>query len=260
MDPTQYEIPQTPRSLMILALLFVPGLYVVLAFSAGLILAIGGGVVYGVYYIFTHLSKYLAFRIGIVASLIAIGAIIGLISVLLGLIRAVFKGVPFAPAVVFPLRRERRLHALVNDLSQRVGARVPDSLLLSGEPRFAVMQGKLHVFNGTTRGRILVIGVPLLGALTVNKMRAIWTSPEKVDTFVNVERVSLDGKEIHRGVQGGGGTIGAVGGGERGADRPGSGRERQHIVGLDEGVLSEAQRAGVGAEGRRDAGGGERAA
>jgi site-specific DNA recombinase len=38
-----------------------------------------------------------------------------------------------------------------------------------------------------------------------------WTSPEKVDTFVNVERMSYDGKEIHRGVQGGGGAIGAVG-------------------------------------------------
>jgi len=79
----------------------------------------------------------------------------------------------FEPAVWINEKREPELTSFIQDLCRTMGTRIPDYILLHGEAKFFVMQGKLTALNANPRGRVLTLGLPLLGCLTINELRAI---------------------------------------------------------------------------------------
>lgn len=159
------KLPKLPLLLLIPAVLFVPGLYIVLLSAVALTIVIGGGII------------YMIFLIGIIpvfiVALIGIGVLVGVGAILDGLFRSVFRCKHFEPALLIDISEEPTLSNFIESLCRTMGTKIPDCVLLHFGPTFFVQQGKIDVFNGTAKGRILAIGMPLLGSLTVNEFRAI---------------------------------------------------------------------------------------
>lgn len=168
--PYKSNVMEPPRFLIGLALLFVPGLYVVLLGSLLAVLGIGGGLIYlcvlGVREV--HSGKLI-----ILAVLLGVGVVVGVISVIKGIICSLWPRIQFEPAIAIDFRRERDLGYILAPLCSTVDTRMPNAVILHAEPTFFVMQGKLNTFSGMVQGRVLAIGLPLLAGLTKNEFRAV---------------------------------------------------------------------------------------
>jgi len=159
------KLPKLPLLLLIPALLFVPGLYIVLLSAVALTIIIGVGVIY--FFFFIRIIP------AFVILLIIIGVLIGVYAILYGLYRSVFRRKHFEPALLVDMSEEPILSNFIESLCKRMETKIPDFVLLHFGPTFFVQQGKIDVFNGTAKGRILGIGTPLLGSLTINEFKAI---------------------------------------------------------------------------------------
>lgn len=159
------KLPKLPLLLLIPALLFVPGLYVVLLSAVALTIIIGAGIIY-----FFFLIRIIP---AFVILLIGIGVLIGVYAILYGLYRSVFGRKHSEPALLVDMSEEPILLNFIESLCKTMETKIPDFVLLHFGPTFFVKQGKIDVFNGTVKGRILAIGTPLLGSLTVNEFKAI---------------------------------------------------------------------------------------
>lgn len=166
----EVPIPETPLSLIILALLFVPGVYIVLILSAALTVAIGAGLMAIIYYICAEWLHRIP--VGILF-LLGIGILIGIFAVLKGIIQSMWRKPRFEPAILIDINKEPSLNSFIKNLCDLMGTKLPNSIILHSEPTFFVQQGKLDVFNGKAKERVLAIGLPLLSSLTINELRAI---------------------------------------------------------------------------------------
>jgi Zn-dependent protease with chaperone function len=50
---------------------------------------------------------------------------------------------------------------------------MPEAVLLHSQPTFFVGESGIRTFNGEVKGRVLALGLPALGGLTVNELRAV---------------------------------------------------------------------------------------
>ncbi len=162
--------PETPLPLLILALFFVPGLYIVLLLSAVATIAIGASLMGIIYSICTEWLHRIP--IGILF-LLGLGILIGIAAVLKGIFQSLWTKPRFEPAILIDLNKEPLLTSFIKNLCGLMGTKPPNSVILHSEPSFFVQQGKLNIINGKAKGRVLSIGLPLLGSLTINELRAI---------------------------------------------------------------------------------------
>lgn len=168
--PPKPTIPEPPRFLTFLALLFVPGLYIVLFGSLAVVLGVGGGLVVGLVF---ALKEVHSVHLIVLAICLGCGVVLGAISLIKGIICSMWPHTPFEPAILIDYRREIDLGYVIAPLCSAMATRIPDVVVIHAEPTFFVGQGRVAVFNGKARGRILVIGLPMLAALTKGELRAI---------------------------------------------------------------------------------------
>lgn len=159
------KLPKLPIVLLIPALLFVPGLYLVLLSAVALTIIIGIAIIY-LFFIVGLIPVDIVFLIGI-------GVLIGVYASFNGLYQTVFKKKHFEQALIVDMEKEQDLSNFVEDLCERMETKVPEVVLLHFGPTFFVQQGKIKVINGIAKRRILAIGLPLLSRLTVDEFRAI---------------------------------------------------------------------------------------
>lgn len=164
------QIPETPLPLILLAVLFVPGVYLVLILSGGLAVAIGVGLMAAIYYIFAELFHRIP--VGILA-LLGIGVLVGVFAILKGILQSLWRKPRFEPAILININKEPALFLLIKDLCDLMETKLPDSIILHSGSTFFVQQGRLDVFNGKAKGRVLAISLPLLNGLSINEVRAI---------------------------------------------------------------------------------------
>jgi Zn-dependent protease with chaperone function len=83
------------------------------------------------------------------------------------------KNKQFEPAILINPHDHPKLRDLISELSVKMDSQMPDAIILHVKSNFFVSEGKINVFNGTAKGKILAISYPLLHVLTVNELRAI---------------------------------------------------------------------------------------
>lgn len=167
---TKVPLLETPRLLIGLAMLFVPGVYIILILSALFMIAVGGGAIYVAVCL---MRQHISIRLMMIPLLMVIGALLGIFAVLKGIVATIWRKPSFEPALILDFRKEPQLGTFIAGLCSRVGTRIPGTVILHAEPTFFVTQGAMQVFGGVVKGRILGIGLPLLAALSQNELRAI---------------------------------------------------------------------------------------
>lgn len=170
---TSVGVPETPWFLTSVALLFVPGVYLVLLLSGAFFVAVGLLVLVLMYQIVTSEVHGITFKAVVFLGAVGLGILIGVFAVLKGLLRSVWRRRDFRPALKIDLGREPKLFAFIQNLCEQVGTGLPTAVLLHAEPTFFVQRGKALAFNDAAQGRVLAIGAPLLNALSINEFRAI---------------------------------------------------------------------------------------
>ncbi len=167
-----FRIREPSRLLVMLALSFVPGLYLLLVALALLSLGVAAGGCYIMYQIGSTAHSASA-RLLVPGVLLCIGAVLACVAVVRGVVATIWKRPPFVPGIVLNLSKERDFGYFVAPLCSAVDTRIPDAIILHAEPEAFVAQGKFRTFNGYTRGRVLAIGLPLLVGLRKTELRAI---------------------------------------------------------------------------------------
>lgn len=114
-----------------------------------------------------------AIRLIILIGFFAFGALTCAYAVVKGIVATFTRQSRFEPGILINLSKERGLGHFIAPLCSAIGTRIPDSVILHSEPTFFVTQGKINVFNGVAKGRILALGAPMLGGLMKNELRAI---------------------------------------------------------------------------------------
>ena len=162
------SVPSTPRLLILIALLFVPGVYLILVLAAIVPIAFWW-VLAGE---FQRVSSQAEGNDGF-ERLIGWGAIIAAYACLRGIWVTLFHKPRFELAVELDLRNEDKLRSFITEVCESLQTSMPDSVILHAEPTFFVQNGKLKVLNSMVNGKVLAIGLPLLSGLSVNELRAV---------------------------------------------------------------------------------------
>jgi Zn-dependent protease with chaperone function len=172
MPASSVHVPETPNWLISLALSFVPRVYVVLILSAALVISIGGGLIWLLINLMSANHGINRFTIMLLVGL-GCGTIIGTYAVIKAVIHTLWHKPEFEPAIIINPTKEPDLMMFLTRLCKKLETSMPDYMLLHAEPTFYVTQSKIVTFNGNANGRILAIGLPLLGGLTVNELRSV---------------------------------------------------------------------------------------
>ncbi|MEQ8235289.1 MAG: M48 family metalloprotease [Syntrophomonadaceae bacterium] len=155
---------------IILISTLVPGAYLVLVASALLAILIGTGLIYGIGYVAVNYIHRVPVGIFL---LMGLGMLYAIWTVFYAIYKSVIVKPSFKTAITINKRNETKLNEFVTGLCQKMGTEPPDNIILSADPEFFVTQSKIKCFDGVTRGRVLGIGMPLLGSITINEFRAI---------------------------------------------------------------------------------------
>src|SRR3989339_527690 len=148
------RMPQISNLLIMQALLFVPGVYLILLISAILSLCVG------IILIMIIISISNVMPIAPVGIMIAImvGIFVGLYAVIKGIAVSIWIKPDYEIALLIKKDEENVVNSLINDLCEKMNTQFPDYIVIHSEPVFYVKQGKICVINGEAKGRILAIG------------------------------------------------------------------------------------------------------
>jgi Zn-dependent protease with chaperone function len=151
------------------AMIFLPGLYLCLLLSA--VLSIAGA---GLILLFFGWIASVTNRIFVgVMVFVAIGGLYGVwISISAGW-RAIQRATVRAHAVRIQPQQAPALWSVLQDLSARMQFPLPQNVILEFATNFYVTEVKVLSFDGELGGRTLCISAPLLHVLDVNELRAI---------------------------------------------------------------------------------------
>lgn len=163
-------IEKNTEPIVLKALLFILGTYLVLIFSIGLTIAIGVSLIYILYEWFAAFTN--AIPSGLIV-ILGIGMLIGVLSMLHGIYVSLKPKKSFYPGYIITKEEQPALIALIDKLCRDMGTEFPDTIIFHAEPIFFVQHGKVVTFNGKGKGKTLSIGIPLLSYLTVNELRSI---------------------------------------------------------------------------------------
>jgi Zn-dependent protease with chaperone function len=154
---------------VLLALVFVPGLYLLLALSVALMIGVAGGILVGLWKAGESVNRI---PVGIMLAIV-VGAFLGIVSVLSAVVDSVSRA-------SFPVHAEQlsrpdapKLYSMLDRLAKRLGAHLPDSVVLEMGTSFFVTEAKVHTFTGACGNRTLCVSAPLLHFLTVGEVEAI---------------------------------------------------------------------------------------
>ena len=165
------DTPAIPRRLFAAAWLCIPGVYAVLVLCYASMIAIGAGVMFGLWFI---IDRWLQWIPPVALLVPGVGMIVSFSFAVAGTVRAFRTAPRFAPALLVDLNKEARFGAFIADVSTTIMKTAPpDVVIFHAEPVFFVERGTLRVFNGEARGRILAVGLPVLSFISVNELRAI---------------------------------------------------------------------------------------
>ena len=164
-------VPKTPTSLLVRAILFVPGVFLVFLLSILLMIAVASAIIGLIFWIIEFFSLSVV-PSGVIMLLI-LGVVAGIGAILKGIIQVIWRKEPSQPAIKINLKDEPELNKFLTELCLLMGTKKPKSIILHAEPTFFVTNSRVNALNGKTRGRVLAIGLPLLPVLTVNEFRAI---------------------------------------------------------------------------------------
>jgi Zn-dependent protease with chaperone function len=162
------RIPLTPHLLIFLALLFVPGVYLVLLLSAIVPLAMWYGLVSGLNQVPNSSRNDDSLQ-----RMIGFGAIISAYACLRGIWLTMFRKPRFELALSIDLKRESKLNSFILDICKTLDTKPPNGIILLADPSFFVQKGKLKILDSVVKKKVLAIGLPLLSTLSLNELRAI---------------------------------------------------------------------------------------
>lgn len=154
---------------VLLALVFVPGLYLVLALSILLMLGVAGGVLWLLVLLAEAIHRI---PVGVMFA-IAVGALIGLWTVLGALWHSVRRAEVRVHAEELKRQDAPGLYAILDRLAKRLGAAVPDSVVLEMGTSFFVTEARVRTYTGTCGHRTLCVSAPLLHVLTAAEVESI---------------------------------------------------------------------------------------
>jgi Zn-dependent protease with chaperone function len=154
---------------VLLALIFVPGLYATLAVSLGLVIAIAGAVIYCVYLLASLVN---IMPVGVML-LVGLGALYGIGVLLNGMIESVQRASMSTLALPLVGEDAPGLFHRLELLCRQMDCTVPQSVVLELGPSFFVTEAKVRTPTGVSKGRTLCISAPLLRLLSVEEFVAI---------------------------------------------------------------------------------------
>jgi Zn-dependent protease with chaperone function len=157
--------PRSSRFLTALAILSIPIVLVNILASTLISLGIAAAILFMLLQlpripVFLLLGAALAPLAALWATAIALKAIIS-------------PGRSGQPAIELEREGELGLYAMADDVARRVGARPVDRIILHLLPTFFVTQAKLELLDGKASGRILALGMPMLGLLSGRQLCAV---------------------------------------------------------------------------------------
>jgi Zn-dependent protease with chaperone function len=153
----------------LVALVFLPGLYVCLIVSAVLSILAAGLMISILYWVFSYVGRI---PVGIMG-LIGIGGILGVFYSIKGGWRTIQKGVVRCHAVQITYDKAPMLFKMIEDLALEMKTAMPDNIVLELGSNFFVTESKVITFDGEYKSRTLCIGAPMLHILTPTELKAI---------------------------------------------------------------------------------------
>jgi Zn-dependent protease with chaperone function len=163
-EPATQE-PTTSPILLWLALISIPLTYITLFASAFLVIG------------YSALLLLLLFELPSVPVVLIVAAFLAPIAAGWVALRALWAQLPIKPpfqkAQTVPWTKRPLLNAMIKEVCQAVGARLPDNVIFHIEPTFFVTQQRLQTFDQKIRGRTLAISMPLLPMLSRQELQAV---------------------------------------------------------------------------------------
>ncbi len=160
--------PSVPKTLVYLSLLFIPGFYITLFIGATLPIF-----VYFFLSTYIHIHSKSSTDFQILMTIIGIGSIIVLIACA-RVFRYLYKKEPeFYPAEYLHMSEEPNLKLFIYELCSEMKIDFPDFVILNSKPKFFSLNGNIKVLNGDITGKILAIGSPIIGNISVKEFRAL---------------------------------------------------------------------------------------
>lgn len=153
----------------LVAIIFLPGLYICLFFSAVLSILAAVLLITILYWLFSFIHRI---PVGIMA-LIAIGGLLGVFYSVRGGWRTIQKVVVRCHAVTVPKEQAPSLFAMIKELSTKMMTSMPDNIVLELGTNFFVTESKVITFDGEYKSRTLCLGAPMLHILSPSELKAI---------------------------------------------------------------------------------------
>ena len=167
----RYELPLKIKLYIAFSLLLVPLNFLFLILMLLLPLLIVLGLVIILYFVMQTMG---------VAGLLAVfmALIWGLFNSTYATIRSIFVpfflNPPFESGILINLNQEQDFSLFITELCKSMVTRLPDSIVISADPVFYVQQGKLKLpFDEQGKGRVLVLGLPLLKCINLSQLKSI---------------------------------------------------------------------------------------
>ncbi len=154
----------------LLATLFKPGLYVTVCVLIGLIATHAAVAMGALYYAESVLFGRIHAR-SIAA--IGLGACIGIWAMARSAFSAVEKAQVFVAGKKLPRREAPELWKCIEETANRLGALVPDNLVVGLEPNFFVTEATVTCLSSTLDGRTLYCSMPLCRILSKEELVAV---------------------------------------------------------------------------------------
>jgi len=157
---------ETPKYLFRKAMLFVPGLYLLLIIIAALSFTIGIGII---------ILMLMMPRIypGIIIAL-GLGVVLTLFAILNAIRKIIFPSPVKTMAMHIESREQPRFLDIIKEVAIKTKTQIPDHVIISSDCEFSVQNSKVITLdNQKLKGRILTISAPLLHFLTVNELKGI---------------------------------------------------------------------------------------
>ena len=153
----------------LVAMVFLPGLYICLLLSAVLSICAAGLLITILYWLFSFIHRV---PVGIMA-LIAIGGLLGVVYSIKGGWRTIQKAVVRCHAVKVTKDQAPKLFNMIKELSIKMVTAMPNNILLELGSNFFVTESKVIAFEGEFKSRILCLSAPMLHILSPFELKAI---------------------------------------------------------------------------------------
>lgn len=160
------------RTQAVVAVLFVPGLYVCLLLAALISLAVASLIIWLLWYLMVETERISLQAITMMV-LVAVGGLNGAAAAAYGGWKALERATIQSRSVPVLPNEAPYLRAMLTDLSQSMSTQVPDNILIEFGISFFVTQAKVVCFGGRVKGRTLCLSAPLLRILNAEELKAV---------------------------------------------------------------------------------------